>query len=1401
MGKSLGMGLGVGLNNNLREISSPSIPAPENEVDPVVSGGVLIGGPAFSVTTGTWSNANSYTYQWYRTSGIISGQTNQTKSVVGADIGQDVWCVVTAIGDGGSTPQTSNSLSVPEAVNTSAPSISGLGTTDSGSYGRLTRTQGTWNHNPNSRTSSWYRDGVLIVGAASAVYDPVSDDEYSDITYKETANYSGGDSVLSDESNGIVAKPDLGRSWILQDVGASNGFNRVLAAGNGYLMTGDTQGGTSRRVRRSTDGGDNWSTGATNLNTIDMVWCQGFNTGSGYWIQSEGSNVQYSSNNGTSWSTLLASRTHSLAYNPTANRVVGVNNSQGSGASANFTFYSNNGTSTTTGTGPDNVDCSKLIWVEDLGIYVAVHHTSTNLRRVWTSTDGITWTQRITPVSGRWLNVVWNPVLEKLVAIVRSTDSIFTSQTLIVTSPDGVTWTQEYAFAVGVAWGNTVPCALQYMEGRIIFSVGDVNSLVYSSDDLTNWVSVPHLSGFQTPRNTMVEDPDNTRLAFIDNAMTTYTSKGSLRAVMAPVVTGNTLQGSVLSCSTGTWGGVPTGFTYAWYTGVTLLGTGDTYTILGSDVGNSLFCVVTATDDNGDTIDSANSNSVVAEAFDADSQEYISRIISNGGTVTYEEEVIAHDGFKGLKDLGVYNKIYRLSIPMGNGLLAAEIPWVNTKGDTKDTLTGYGGGQWSRASGLQSNGSSYIRTGWTPNSVSEPTATLIVRYNGLNITDSAQKSLCGCRNAGGTNHAGIFRATSSTRIQTRYMGNAGPTKATDQIDAGTWGVTWTSTTDQTLYRQGEKLHHRITGSALVNGTVQMYVGALNANGTANDILASGYIGGYAFFEALTDEEYQDVMELFAGINARLGRALNYTQDWFNRTIAHGAPVPNGALVFNYEQFERETTAASVITSIARMNMFTGLDVLSQEVPFIDNEGDSDYDTFVNLDDNQCSVLGFEGNSLGYVRTGWLTSAGQGSISVSYRGNKLTSGINTLCGAANGSSFVSGIRQSTTNVQGYFADTAIAATTPIDGGLIPTMYQAVRTSTTSMNLAENGLAWNTNATSVTYDAATREMYIGGFNNADGAANTPIPAGSFIAGYCGTTSGVFLTIRSIGLAWSKFNARYGRDDDNVASWKGRIAAAGGSTNSSEDSAVNAAVVAMKSDGYEEGDVALSWWDIQRWNPMMGSNLAAIAEPVHRGGTSTSTTSPNLPDTLNNYVIGDWNRVTGLQGNGSTKYFNTKTPPNISSQSGRVAVIVTYNGSALTTSRTLFGSNNASDAGKAVLRASSGTQLFIQMNSNIGAGGTITSNITSGVWTLTRISIGSLRVYKELTQIGLYSTTATITNNGKNIILGALDNNGSIIEYHGTNERIGGYLIVYGLTTHEATIRSLSYPIKLMNDAIGR
>jgi hypothetical protein len=79
------------------------------------------------------------------------------------------------------------------------------------------------------------------------------------------------------------------------------------------------------------------------------------------------------------------------------------------------------------------------------------------------------------------------------------------------------------------------------------------------------------------------------------NILTSVASSAPINTSL-PVITGTTVSGSILSCSTGTWSNSPTGYSYQWKAdGVVIVGAiSSTITLAGPQVDRIITCVVTA---------------------------------------------------------------------------------------------------------------------------------------------------------------------------------------------------------------------------------------------------------------------------------------------------------------------------------------------------------------------------------------------------------------------------------------------------------------------------------------------------------------------------------------------------------------------------------------------------------------------------------------------------------------------------------------------------------------------------------------------------------------------------------------------------------------------------------------
>ncbi len=97
------------------------IGVPSNSTRPIISGIPLVG-QELSCSQGSWdNNPTAYTYQWRRGGSPISGATNSTHTLTGADAGRPIRCRVTAANDAGSDSSTSVPVRVPHSSSAAPP--------------------------------------------------------------------------------------------------------------------------------------------------------------------------------------------------------------------------------------------------------------------------------------------------------------------------------------------------------------------------------------------------------------------------------------------------------------------------------------------------------------------------------------------------------------------------------------------------------------------------------------------------------------------------------------------------------------------------------------------------------------------------------------------------------------------------------------------------------------------------------------------------------------------------------------------------------------------------------------------------------------------------------------------------------------------------------------------------------------------------------------------------------------------------------------------------------------------------------------------------------------------------------------------------------------------------------
>jgi hypothetical protein len=226
-------------------------------------------------------------------------------------------------------------------------------------------------------------------------------------------------------TNRVMTSPD-GENWTAQEAAAENEWYDICWSSelSLFVACAHTGSATTTRVMTSPDG-ENWTARTFNASGVAVCW----------------------------------SPERQLFV------IVGVN-----------TIYTSpDGVNWTSRTSPENANRQSVIWVKELGLFVA---TATN-GSIITSPNGVTWTVRRSAADPALADVAWSPERRILVAVGRSGDD------RVLTSTDGVQWTARTAAEdnswYGLAW------SAQF--GLFVAVASDGTNRVMTSPDGIEWTA------------------------------------------------------------------------------------------------------------------------------------------------------------------------------------------------------------------------------------------------------------------------------------------------------------------------------------------------------------------------------------------------------------------------------------------------------------------------------------------------------------------------------------------------------------------------------------------------------------------------------------------------------------------------------------------------------------------------------------------------------------------------------------------------------------------------------------------------------------------------------------------------------------------------------------------------
>lgn len=237
----------------------PPTAAPLNTSVPTISGSPNVGS-TLTGSDGAWSGypLPTYTRQWNKDGVAISGATGSTYTPVSGDIGGVITFTVTATN--GIAPDASATSAGTAAVtsapvapaNTVAPSISGSPNTGQ----TLTANNGTWTGNPAPTFAyQWNRGASPISGATGSTYVIVSGDEGSTLSVTVTGtNSQGSASATSSATATVTAGPVSPSNTVAPAISGNPWPVQTLTANTGTWSGNPTPAYTYQ-----------WKSGGTNI--------------------------------------------------------------------------------------------------------------------------------------------------------------------------------------------------------------------------------------------------------------------------------------------------------------------------------------------------------------------------------------------------------------------------------------------------------------------------------------------------------------------------------------------------------------------------------------------------------------------------------------------------------------------------------------------------------------------------------------------------------------------------------------------------------------------------------------------------------------------------------------------------------------------------------------------------------------------------------------------------------------------------------------------------------------------------------------------------------------------------------------------------------------------------------
>lgn len=252
--------------------------------------------------------------------------------------------------------------------------------------------------------------------------------------------------------------------------------------------------------------------------------------------------------------------------------------------------------------------------------------------------------------------------------------------------------------------------------------------------------------------------------------------------------------------------------------------------------------------------------------MNTESDDYRTRIGAFGGSISDSTLLHADTLISQLKSAGVWNKLARMNLFLGDSLISATVPIRLGSGNSRDFATGFTGADYSEATGLVGGAGKFLNTGMLASILMETNTHLSMLLPGASNDNCAFGAYQDGSNA-------FFMHPDHTTVGS-YSAQYGQATAV-QVGShhnGPLGHIVASRTSDSSFKILRNSNVVASGSTMDGSLPVMEIYAMannNAGSMSAPVTTTSW--GYSIGEGLTDEEITAFTSALAAFNAAIGR--------------------------------------------------------------------------------------------------------------------------------------------------------------------------------------------------------------------------------------------------------------------------------------------------------------------------------------------------------------------------------------------------------------------------------------------------------------------------------------------------------------------------------------------------